>query len=646
MPNKVTSTAWSAFFLFVVLQTIPAFAGDDWQPILPEELKMTSEPKAPGAPAVYLYRQVDRDDQAGHEINYARIKILTEEGRKNADVELPFYKDRETIRGIKARTIHQDGSIAEFDGKVYEKMIVKAKGVRILAKTFTLPDVQVGSIIEYRYADDWAAGLIYDSNWTLSEELFTKHAKFSLKPSGDYAVRWSWNNLPPGTEAPKSDRGLISLDVQDIPQFPSEDYMPPEGELKARVNFVYTEGLEKDADKFWKENGKKNNSAIESFVSKRKAMENAVLQIVAPNDTSEVKLQKIYARVQQLRNLDFDPEKTGQEEKREKLKGFSNVEDILKLGYGYGNSINWVFLALARAAGFEAYPVLISGRSNHFFHPGLMNSFELNGNLVLVKVSGKDVFCDPATKFAPYGVLPWSETGVPGRRLDKDGGVWIQTPMPESAVSRVERKADLKLSEDGSLEGKLTVTYSGLTALWRRLDERTEDEAHRKQFLEDGVKEYIPVGAEVELTNKPDWSSSSPTMVAEYKLTVQGWASGAGHRTVLGATLFGNEEKHTFEHANRVHPIYFRYPYEETDDVNIDLPLGWKVQSAPADLVKDAKVISYSRKAESKNSTIHVQRDFKVDIIQLDPKYYPALRSFYELVRTGDDEQIVLQPIS
>ena len=148
------------------------------------------------------------------------------------------------------------------------------------------------------------------------------------------------------------------------------------------------------------------------------------------------------------------------------------------------------------------------------------------------------------------------------------------------------------------------------------------------------------------MTNKPDWSSSSPTMVAEYKLTVQGWASGAGHRTVLGATLFGNEEKHTFEHANRVHPIYFRYPYEETDDVNIDLPLGWKVQSAPADLVKDAKVISYSRKAESKNSTIHVQRDFKVDIIQLDPKYYPALRSFYELVRTGDDEQIVLQPIS
>jgi hypothetical protein len=28
----------------------------------------------------------------------------------------------------------------------------------------------------------------------------------------------------------------------------------------------------------------------------------------------------------------------------------------------------------------------------------------------------------------------------------------------------------------------------------------------------------------------------------------------------------------------------------------------------------------------------------------LDAKYYPALRSFYELVRTGDEEQIVLKP--
>jgi hypothetical protein len=32
------------------------------------------------------------------------------------------------------------------------------------------------------------------------------------------------------------------------------------------------------------------------------------------------------------------------------------------------------------------------------------------------------------------------------------------------------------------------------------------------------------------------------------------------------------------------------------------------------------------------------------DLITLDQKFYPALRKFYEVVRTADEQQIVLQP--
>lgn len=125
-----------------------ACASDPWQPISPDELKMTVEPKAPGAPAIYLYRQVDRDDDTGHrEFDYMRIKILTEEGRKYADVNIPFVKEDQKVRNIKARTIQPDGTAAEFTGKIYEKTIVKAKGVKVLAKTFTLPEVHVGTLL-------------------------------------------------------------------------------------------------------------------------------------------------------------------------------------------------------------------------------------------------------------------------------------------------------------------------------------------------------------------------------------------------------------------------------------------------------------------------------------------------------------------
>src|SRR5260370_18428677 len=118
------------------------------QPFSPDEGKRRREAMAPGAPAIILYRQVDRDDNVHtpHEDNYFRIKILTEEGRKHADIEIPFWKENEDIAGVRARTIRPDGSIADFGGKVFEKYLVKGKfegrQVKYLAKTFTLTDVQ------------------------------------------------------------------------------------------------------------------------------------------------------------------------------------------------------------------------------------------------------------------------------------------------------------------------------------------------------------------------------------------------------------------------------------------------------------------------------------------------------------------------
>ena len=135
-----------------------AYAGDDWLPVDPAELKMTAEPKAPGAPAIYLYRQVDRDDRlaagrgrASSERNYLRIKILTEEGRKYANIEIPFDKVQFRVSGVHARTIHPDGSIVNFEGKIYEKTIAKSKTLKYLAKTFSMPEASVGSIIEYQF---------------------------------------------------------------------------------------------------------------------------------------------------------------------------------------------------------------------------------------------------------------------------------------------------------------------------------------------------------------------------------------------------------------------------------------------------------------------------------------------------------------
>ena len=637
-------------FLFVCvccayfLARVPNVANaDEWQPISPAELQMTSVAEAPDAPAVILYRQVDRDDVANHQYNYVRIKILTEEGRKYANMEIPFFNGNEDVHSIKARTIRPDGSIANFEGKPMDKMIVKAKGVKYMAKVIVLPDVQVGSIIEYHYMNQLKEHYVFDSHWIVSDELFTKYGKFSLKPSEYFPVRFSWQGLPPGV-APKNERGIVHLEINNIAAFQTEDYMPPQNELKARVDFVYSEDSEMQAEKFWKKEAKKENDKVESFVGKRKAMEQAVAQIVSPSDTPEVKLQKIYARVQQIRNNSSGLEITDQEKRREKEKTIKNVEDMWKSGSGSGSEITWLYLALVRAAGLEAYPVLVSRRSEYFFTPETMDPHRLDDNVVLVKLNGKDTFYDPGTAYTPFGILPWPETAVKGLRLDKDGGAWVTTTVPDSSVSNIVRKADLKMSDQGELEGKVTVTFSGLEALSMRLDLRNQDETARTKYVEDVVREFIPVGIDVDLKNKPEWSSSAPTLVCEFEIKVQGWASSAGRRALIPVGLFGAPEKHVFEHASRVHPIYFDFPTARIDDVTIELPLDWKVSSVPPGHKDEGRVCSYNATAENKNGTLHLTRDLNINALLLDPKYYGALRKFFQTVKTGDEQQIVVQP--
>src|SRR5258708_12428789 len=103
--------------------------------------------------------------------------------------------------------------------------------------------------------------------------------------------------------------------------------MPSENEVKFRVDFTYHEGdVEKEPEKFWKKYGKELNDRAEGFMGKRKAMEQAVAQIVSANDAPEIKLQKIYARVQQAHNTSFDLEKTEQEHKRHKLNATGNFK--------------------------------------------------------------------------------------------------------------------------------------------------------------------------------------------------------------------------------------------------------------------------------------------------------------------------------
>lgn len=187
----------SLLVVLCLLAAANAFAGfsqiQDFRPATPEELALKDVDYAPGAVAVVLdWVEVD-DDTKSISAEYYRIKILTDEGKKYADVEVPYlagYPINGRVTDISARTIQPDGTIVPFDGKIYDKILLKGGGLRLRAKTFSLRNVQAGTIIEYRYQRRWTAMLLMNTLWGIQRDIPVLRARMRLRPydsKGEYA---------------------------------------------------------------------------------------------------------------------------------------------------------------------------------------------------------------------------------------------------------------------------------------------------------------------------------------------------------------------------------------------------------------------------------------------------------------------------
>jgi hypothetical protein len=639
------------FFLLLALLAVfivPARAQkEDWQPITQHDLEMKQVPGNPGADAVQLYYADFINDQEDTEFFYVRIKILNEKGKSHADVEL-IVPPEGSISGLKARTIQPDGRIAEFTGKPFQKTVIKARGVKILAKAFTMPEVNVGSIVEYKYHID-TPGYVKDNSWTIQHELYTVKESFRMKAysgritglEGGYRVAALYSHMPNNIKPVQKGEGY-DLDLESMPAFESEGYMPPEEDLKPQMRFFYVSTGNSTPDKFWQDAGRRWNDEVEHFIGNRKEISQAAAQAIGNETDPEQKLRKLYARAQQVRNLTYERERSDIELKKEKLKANQNAGAVLAQNTGDRDDITRFFVALARAAGFDSSVVRISNRSNKFFDKGLLSERQLDTEIAVVNLAGKDIYLDPGTKFCSYGYLRWIRTSTQGIKLDKKGGVFVTAPAASYDKATVRRNAEMVLDGGGNLTGTITVKFEGGDALEHRLDELDADDAGKKKDLEDELQGWLPTGAIIKLAKAEGWATSEEPLTATFTVEMPGYASTVGKRFLLPAYLFQARQMDAFKHVERKFPVYFPYAFGEIDRVNIKLPDGYTLENVPQAQTARLSYAGYQNLAQFDGKQLVTQRVLQVNGIFFKVELYPEVKDFFGKVQAGDEQQAVL----
>ncbi len=632
-----------------------------WPNITPEEQALEDDPLRPGAHAIILYHERFSHHVKRYEDFYTRIKILTSEGMKHADVELPHFGDALRVKDIKARTIRRDGTVVPFDGEVFEKIVVRGKDLDVEARVFALPQVDVGSIIEYRYRLEWRGKYFMPLPWRIQGKLSVLRGHYTLRPyslgetGGERSFHFS-HVLPDGVRMNPLG-GMWTLNVENIPALQQEEYMPPDDTLRYQVRFFYlTAGITASAiDRFWAETAVTLAKEEEDFIKEDKGIERIVRNLVLPNDPPEVTLRKLYTRAQDVQRQKGLSE---QERKRERIKENKSVKDVINRGYGTGLDVNRFFVALAREAGFHAEVVIVRARDAGFFEKNLPDPEQLNAQLVLVRLGEEDLFLDPAAPFCPFGFISWDQTASEGVTLDSESAkffvreqvledgrqIYVNTPQPKSEQALTRRIASFELGEDGTLLGTLTVSFSGHEALGRRQQSIDKDQAVRRKDLVNEIKAWLPASATVKLQNELAWESSDDPLVAQFHISIPNFGLITARRIILPVAIFQQQAMYPFQRASRTHPIYFRYPWQELDEVDIEVPTGYEVEALPKPRKNGAaSQVEYELSAEKTENGLRLRRVLRVEGYFYDTTFYGVLRRFFGQVKEGDKQHAVLE---
>jgi hypothetical protein len=394
-------------------------------------------------------------------------------------------------------------------------------------------------------------------------------------------------------------------------------------------------------DEFWKAQGKYWSKSVDHFAQPSGKLQAAVQQLVAPTDTQEQKLKKIYAAVMQLENTSFTRQHSAEENKAEGLK-VKTADDIWEQKRGNNDELTRLFIAMVRAADMKAYAMIVTNRNQGLLVPSYMDWDQLDDEIAIVPVNGKDMFFDPGERYCEFGKLHWKHTLTQGVR-QRDGGTEIgQTPGLAYKDTRVLRIAQIKLSDDGKLSGLIRITFTGSEALrWRQAALRTDEEQAKKDFEEE-LQRNMPAGMVVKTNHFIGLTQYDNVLMVQVDVSGS-MGTATGKRVFLPGTLFEANAKPLFVHDKRETPVDLHFPSQVEDQVTLTLPADFKIESVP----KDAEIplpqfADYVAKYKESDTTYSYGRFMVVANTLYHADEYPQLKDFYAKTNAQDQQQTVL----
>lgn len=653
----------SSILLLVLHLLSGIMFAQDWQPVSRAEMDMKTPLVESDANAeVLLWEVRTADEYSGRTgfrnvmSHYIKVKIFTEQGRdEHSKVDLYYgkFSDQDieiSIKDIAARTTKPDGSVVELKSQdIFDKDAIKGDGLKVKAKSFVLPGVEAGSIVEYRWKEIKENVLNFFVRLDFARQIPVQRVKYYVKQLMLPRFGMRIHSFKVTSSFQKDRDGYYSLELRDIPAIKREPYMPSEYRIKPWMLVYYEDGDENaTAGEYWAQVGTRTFADHTSWMNAGDDVKKKAAEIIDGSTNSTEKVRRIYDYCRtQIVNI-WDDASGFKPEQLKDMKQNRSAADVLKSGRGNWHDIDMLCAAMLKSVGFDPRAVNVSTSTEPMFERRNGNSYFNRTEILGVKIDNEWKFLSPSSRYIPFGMLPAVTENQVALVSDPKLPFFLDTPGARPEQSLQKRTANLKLTTDGTLEGEVRIEFSGhLGALHK---ERNDDlsPSERERLLIGLVKAWSMDTAEVSNISVINVTDPELPFTYVFHLKLPTYAQQTGRRSLLQPNIFEHGTPSRFTKGTRQYDIVFDHAWKEVDEVNIDLPTGLRAESVDQpDRVDDgmgnALLESRSEISADKGS-LKYSRTFTFgikSILSLDASQYSVVKRLFDSVHNSDSRGIL-----
>jgi len=575
-----------------------------------------------------------------------RIKILKKEGLDWANFDIKLSKKGDDLSSLKGMTYNlEDGKIVKTklksDGKFLESTSKYTQTYKL-----TLPNVKVGSVIEYSYS-------------VRSKYFFNLKTWYFQK---SIPVKWSEYrvNIPEFYHYKKLTKGYLSFAsndkeyatgnlfgdemysieklrwaVSEAPAFKKEPYMTTSKNFLSAIEFElggiqHYKGAYENYTNTWE---KINKELLESqyFGIQLKGggfLKEIVAKINSEAQTDEAKMNMAFDFIK--KHMKWD-EYNGKYVNTSLRKAFKDKK-------GNVADINLMLVLLLKELGLNSDPVILSTRSNGMIFPAQPNMSKFNYVVAKISLNEKDYLLDATEPLCPCKILPFRCINGQGRLISENGSKWIDlnSKMPYKHIVF----GKLTLTDDNELIGSINDSHQGYAALnvRKHFEDKTVDEL-KTSLEEDNQGLSLE---EFEIINQDDIEK---TLQTKSIVEISDKVEDAGDLIYLNPMLYEQTKKNPFTLEERKYPVDYGHSYDEIYSLEISLPEDCTLESKPKNMrmILPGKAGSYTYSIQILSGKIVLMSRLRITKPQYGFAEYPNLKEFYNLIVAKQAEMLVIK---